>query len=366
MRNGRVDGGAPIPPALIVTNFNRNFTGVSATAAAVTRALAGRIDLRLCGAALPGCPAPVGRVAALLLSRRPPAGRDFVVWHVRRNSEMQLALFARDVLRLPVRIVFTSAAQRRHSAWPRGLISRMDAVVATTRIAASFVPNVTAVIPHGVDTAWFRPVPDRARAWRDTGFPGDAGVATVGRIRPEKGTDRFVDAMISVLPQRPGVTALVIGAATAAHAAFEARLRQKVAAAGLAGRILFVGEMPAERLRDLYSALSLLVALPRYEGYGMTVLEAMASGVPVVAADAGAFGEMIEEDVTGRVAGQDDMEGATRAIARYLDDGALVESHGENARARTVERFGLAGEAEALAGIYRRLGVSGSGGFDAG
>ena len=76
---------------------------------------------------------------------------------MRRNTEMRAALWARDVLRLPVKIVFTSAAIRRHSAFPRWLISRMDAVIATTEAAASFVPHVRGIVPHGVDTERFFP-----------------------------------------------------------------------------------------------------------------------------------------------------------------------------------------------------------------
>ena len=81
---------------LIVTNFNRNFTGVSATAAGVLRAQAPRYDLALAGRALPGCPAPVSAAEARRLTRTPPEGRDFAIWHVRRNTEMRAALWARD------------------------------------------------------------------------------------------------------------------------------------------------------------------------------------------------------------------------------------------------------------------------------
>jgi mannosyltransferase len=344
-------------PDLIVTNFNRNFTGVSATAAAVTRRLASRLRLRLCGVPLPGLPEPISRLDALRISHRPANGRRFIVWHVRRNTEMQHALLARDVLRLPMKIVFTSAAQRRHSPWPRWLISRMDAVVATTELAATLVPNVRAVIPHGVDIDWFRPAEDRATAWQATGFPGRAGVATVGRIRPEKGTDRFVDSMIAALPGLPGTSALVIGAATSEFAAFEAGLKARVAAAGLSGRILFTGEISAERLREIYPALSLLVAPPRYEGYGMTVLEAMASGVPVVATEAGNFSVLIGEDA-GVVLPQESPELAA-AITSLLTDPERMEATARAGRVRAETLFSVEREAEALVRIYDELAGAG-------
>ena len=151
---------------LFVTNFNRNFTGVSATAAGVAREQAKQFDMKLVGVPLPGLPDPITLGAARRLSRTPPPGRPFSIWHVRRNPEMRAAIWTRDVLRCPIRIVFTSAAQRRHSAYPRWLISRMDAVIATSEAAAAFVPNVQATVPHGVDIERFHPAPDRAAAWR--------------------------------------------------------------------------------------------------------------------------------------------------------------------------------------------------------
>ena len=160
---------------LIVTNFNRNFTGVSATAAGVVRQQVGRYDMALAGVALPGCPNPISKREATHLSRTPPPGRAFTLWHVRRNTEMRAALWARDILRLPVKIVFTSAAIRRHSAFPRWLISRMDAVIATTEAAAGFVPACARnVVPHGVDTERLSPAEDRTAAWVATGYPGSA------------------------------------------------------------------------------------------------------------------------------------------------------------------------------------------------
>ena len=217
---------------LFVTNFNRNFTGVSSTAANVLRQQTDRYDLRLVGHPLPGCPAPISLGEARRLAATPPPSRGFSIWHVRRNPEMRAAIWARDVLKLPIRIVFTSAAQRRHSMVPRWLISRMDAVVATTETAAGFVPHVRATVPHGADTDLFTPALDRASAWRELGYGGDFGIATIGRVRPEKGTDLFVEAMLMLLPELPGATALVIGRPAREHQKFDLILKDKVQRAG--------------------------------------------------------------------------------------------------------------------------------------
>ncbi|MEX1235136.1 MAG: glycosyltransferase family 4 protein [Roseovarius sp.] len=338
---------------LIVTNFNRNFTGVSATAAGVLRAQAPRYDLALAGQPLPGCPAPVTIAKARRLSRRAPEGRDFVIWHVRRNTEMHAALWARDVLRLPIRIVFTSAAQRRHSALPRWLISRMDAVIATTERAADFVPHVRAVVPHGVDCAAYQPAPDRAAAWAATGYPGQRGIATIGRIRPEKGTDRFIDAMLRLLPDQPDVTALVLGRAGRRDLAFLQELKARVAAANLQERIIFAGEVSPEALPALLHGLSMVVQLPVYEGYGMAPLEGMASGVPFVATDAGYYRDFSMGETAGWIV-RDAPEAAT-ALSALLRDPKRHASMASAARAAATARFSIEGEADGIGAVYDML-----------
>lgn len=344
-----------LTPELVVTNFNRNFTGVSATAAGVTRSLLARYRTMLAGVPLAGCPEPVGRIAALSASRVPPAGRPAVIWHVRRNSEMQWGLLARDVLRLPVRLVFTSAAQRRHSAWPRWLISRMDAVIATSEEAASLVPHVRAVIPHGVDAELFTPAEDRAALWRETGFPGTAGIAVIGRVRPEKGTDLFVEAMLRVLPANPGMVAVCFGAAHERDRGFEASLKDRAARADLGERIVFAGEISQERLARLLPAFSLLVAPPRYEGYGMTALEGMAAGVPFVATDTGAFRTFAEDGRCGEIVPVGDAEALGAAVSGWLADPSRLEAAAKAARQSVVAKHSVEMEANRVAEVLETV-----------
>ena len=338
---------------LIVTNFNRNFTGVSATAAGVLRAQVSRYDLALSGQPLPGCPPPVSVAEARRLSRRAPESRPFVIWHVRRNAEMRAALWARDVLRLPIRIVFTSAAQRRHSALPRWLISRMDAVIATTERAADFVPHVRAVVPHGVDCAAFTPAPDRAVAWAETGYPGARGVATIGRIRLEKGTDRFVAAMLRLLPGHPDVTALVLGRAGRSDAAFLQGLKDQIAEAGLADRILFPGEIAPDALPALMRSLSAVVQMPRYEGYGMAPLEAMASAVPFVATDAGYYRQFSQGGTCGAIVSN--AVEAAEILTTLLDSPARHSDMSDAARKAATTQFSVEAEADGIGAVYNAL-----------
>ncbi len=340
---------------VIVTSLHRNYTGVSATAAAVVRKQAKRYRMLLAGRPLPGCVPPVSLRQAFRCSRNPAQGHRYVLWHVRRNNEIRAALLARDLLRLPIRIVFTSAAQRRHSAVPRWLISQVDAVIATTEAAASLVPNVHAVVNHGVDTDRFFPAEDRFTAWELGGYPGRFGIATIGRVRPEKGTDLFVEAMIRLLPHYPDATALIVGKVTASQRSFQGELKRQIDAAGLTKRIIFTGEIASGQLPHLVRSLSLLVAAARYEGYGMTPLEAMASGAPVIASDTGFFPEFIGANEAGFLVDQLNSVQISLLARRLIDNPVEMHHKSVRARQRAVNLFDLKFEVEGIHRVYRDL-----------
>src|SRR5260370_29877509 len=110
--------------------------------------------------------APIGAAELLKLRRR----RAPLIWHARRNNEMIVGVLLRS-LGWPLKLVFTSAAQRHHSWITRWLINRMDAIIATNDISASFLKRDATVIPHGVDTHIYTPPADRAAAFAQARLP---------------------------------------------------------------------------------------------------------------------------------------------------------------------------------------------------
>ena len=309
-------------PAVFITNFNPRLTGVSSTIASVLKFQKSHLEVSLVGNPLYGCPSPIKKRDALRLSKKRPENKPFNIWHVRRNSEMQLAIIARDILRYPIKIVFTSAAQRRHSAWPRWLISKMDAVIATSEEAASYVSNVVSVIPHGIDLERFTPSKNQKTIWSKTGLPGEYGIINVGRIRPEKGTDLFVEAMIEALPKLPKATAIIAGATKPKDRSFRKKLEARIEQNGLTERIRFLGEVPSHQMPDLLKGCRLLVALPRYEGFGLTPLEGMACGLPVIASNTGHFKKFLNTQdaykACGKIVPLEDHRKASEEVLNLL------------------------------------------------
>ncbi|WP_309083324.1 glycosyltransferase family 4 protein [Chelativorans sp.] len=337
---------------VVAPNFKRRLSGVTSTIVQLVPLQARELSIVTLG---PGLPSTLPQmrwwqVPGLL---RRPAAKPFRIWHARRNIEMLPGILLRDVFRAPLRLVFTSAAQRHHKAFTRWLIRRMDAVVATSVRSGSFLDVPHRVIMHGVDPELFHPRRDPEDEWAATGLPGRYGIGCFGRIRHQKGTDLFVDAMIKLLPRYPDWTAVVLGRTTAQHRVFTDDLQRRVKEAGLAERVLFLGEVPD--VRPWYRRITVYVAPSRNEGFGLTPLEAMASGTAVVASDAGAYSEQIMQGETGRVVPAGDGAALAKAIEPYLADPAMAEREGRAGRAHVCTRFALAGEAAALRAVYESL-----------
>ncbi len=272
------------------------------------------------------------------------------IWHARRNIEMLPGIVMRDILRMKLKLVFTSASQRKHSSWTKFLVSRMDAVIATSGKTASYLEVPSTVVMHGIDTDRFSPPVDKAEAKQSLGLDsGQKYAGCFGRVRHQKGTDLFVDAMIAVLPQHPDWSAIIAGRATGPHIEFETGLKDKVRAAGLSDRILFVGEHT--NINAWYRALDLFIAPQRWEGFGLTPLEAMATGVPVIATDVGAFPELITAN-TGEIIPRNNLQGMSATATRWMTDDAMRGEACVAARQHVGQHFTIGGEAANLGRIY--------------
>jgi mannosyltransferase len=337
---------------VIAPNFKRRLSGVTSTIVQLVPALT-RLGLNIAvtGPGLPGGLPHVRTRDLWRLWQRPSAGGNRV-WHARRNTEMAAGIVMRDLLRMPLKLVFTSAAQRRHQAFTKWLIRRMDRVVATSERSGLYLDVRHDVILHGIDTDAFQPALEGQNKFSASGLPGKHAIGCSGRIRHQKGTDIFVASMIELLPLYPDWTAIITGRATAEHQGFQTALLQQIAGAGLSKRILFLGEV--EDIKLWYRRFSLFVAPSRNEGFGLTPLEAMASGSAVVTSDAGAYSELVGEGA-GCVVPAGDGGALTRAISIYMQDIEMTRKSGDVARKHVLARFRLENEARALLQIYAAL-----------
>jgi sugar transferase (PEP-CTERM/EpsH1 system associated) len=202
-------------------------------------------------------------------------------------------------------------------------------------------------IYNGVDTTRFAPG-DREEARRALGIPLEAGVVgTVGRLDPVKDQAGLIRAVAGIQGQRPAM--LVIVGDGPLRGALDG-LRYEL---GLGDRLRLLGER--QDIPQILQALDCF-ALPSVgEGVSNAILEAMATGLPVVATRVGGNVELVRDGVTGRLVDVGQPEVLGRALAGYLGDPSLVRRHGAAARARAERDFGLARMLEGYGELYRSL-----------
>ncbi|HKH48031.1 MAG TPA: glycosyltransferase family 4 protein [Thermoanaerobaculia bacterium] len=181
-------------------------------------------------------------------------------------------------------------------------------------------------------------------------------IGYLARICPEKGLHQLVEAFHLLASQMPGVRLRVAGYLGVRDRAYLHDLEARIADWGLAGSYEHVGEVDhEEKIRFLQSLDVLSVPTVYREPKGLFVLEALASGVPVVQPRHGAFPEMIEATGGGLLVEPGSAEDLARGIGSLLRDPALRRELGERGREAVHTRFNVRAEADATVQGYERL-----------
>jgi mannosyltransferase len=339
---------------VIAPNLKRRYSGVSSTVFRLVPVQAKKISIATTGPVLPEDIPQFPLSQLPFLSRSGPSG--YRIWHSRRNIEMLVGVLLKFVLRKRLKLVFTSAAQRRRGEYSRWLIRRMDAVIAASGKAKSYLGVPATVVLHGIDAEEFSPPTDRRALRIKLGLDPDALiVGCFGRLRKQKGTDYFVDAMIELLPKHPSAQGIIMGGVTREQQAFVDGLKSKIEAAGLSDRLRILPEDKGFTIAPWFQASDIYVAPQRWEGFGLTPVEAMSCGVPVVATRVGAFEDLVVPDETGFLVPPEDIAQLTEATDKLMSDASMRQSMSEAGRRKVVEQHQLEQEADAINAIYAGL-----------
>lgn len=338
---------------VIAPNFKRRLSGVTATVVRLVPVQARNITIAACA---PVMPPHVPQIPLRQLLSMPRSGPDGPrVWHARRNVEMIAGLALKHLMRKRLKLMFTSASQRKQTGLTRWLIRRMDAVVATSERTAAYLEGPSQVIMHGIDTDEYAPASDRTALRKQLGLPDGLLIGCYGRIRAQKGTDAFLEALIPVLHTIPTARALIMGRATDKYRAFAQSLNDRAAAENLTDRIHFLPEVPVQDMANWYRVLDLYVAPQRWEGFGLTPIEAMACAVPVIATRVGAFEALVLDGKTGALVPPDDIPALSAAVSSALTTTNQLSDWAANCRPHILEAFSINREADDLVRLYRDL-----------
>ena len=342
---------------LILGNSNPRFSGVTSTMLQVLKAQQKYLNLAVMGKHhLPTDAPSLSFLEVAKLARTPLSDGRWRVFHARRNNEMIQALVLKHVFCAKIKIVFTSTAQRYHSGFTRWLMGKMDAVISTCAAAASYLNSPpAAIIPHGIDKNFYHPPTNRAAAWRALDLPGKYGIGIFGRVRAQKGVDVLIEAGLPLLKIYPDFTLVICGEITPDNEKFVAQQKQKIASAGLSKRVVFLGKQPFARVPELFRAMSIIAALSRNEGFGLTVLEAMSSGTAVLASHAGAWPEIIEEGTEGYTAPCGDITATRAQLEKLMREPELLPIMGDRGRKKIEQLYTVEREAKALCDFFKTL-----------
>jgi len=228
-------------------------------------------------------------------------------------------------------------------------------------------PQRIDIVPCGFDPAELAPI-DKAEARNRLGWPQRRFVILqLGRLVPRKGIDNLIRAL-ALLKRERGVNArlYIVGGDSAAPNCGATpeigRLTDIARAAGVSGQVQFVGRRGRPHLRQLYSAADVFVTTPWYEPFGITAVEAMACGVPVIATAVGGLRTTVVDGETGYLVQPDAPAMLAARLATIAAHPRARDILGEAGRQRANRLYTWAHVCDSLCEVYQRAcGSAGDG-----
>lgn len=215
-------------------------------------------------------------------------------------------------------------------------------------------------IPLGADLDRFRAGVSTTAVRAKYGLNGGRWMLTVGRLVEHKGQDQVLRALALLRASEPELRYAVAGSGV-----FGVTLRSLAAELGVEDRVTFLGHVDDEDLPGLYNVAELYVgasrvAVDHVEGFGISLVEASATSLPVIAGREGGMPEAVEDGVTGLLADPYDPASLAAAIRRVLDSRGLAQQLGAAGRRVAESKYSwqrVASELRAIADTYARARV---------
>lgn len=251
---------------------------------------------------------------------------------------------------------------RKHNFLRRALVPWIDRYVPVSHDLARWLTGVVGIpatkselIMNGVDTVRFAPqLPAADMPWgvADTDAAAPFVIGTVGRLQDVKDQATLIEAFALLCASQPGYRAQ-LRLAIVGDGPLRERLAQKAQDAGVADLVWFPGAR--NDIPELMRSFDVFALSSIAEGTPVTLLEAMACGVPVVATAVGGIPEVVQEGVNGALVPAGNPQALADALGRYVQDRARVAAHGLAARANIERHYSVAAMVGAYTALYDRL-----------
>jgi len=236
---------------------------------------------------------------------------------------------------------------------PVGAVQKAAAVIAsgTTmgKMKAGERPDCVD-IPNAVDPRYFYPRPSEFRRNHGIGS-ADPLFIYAARMVPFKRHQWLLDVFASLLPELPAAKLLLVG-----HGQLEDGLRKYCSQKGLLDSVIFMGQMPYEKMPEIYAAADIkVIASDHRESFCFAALEAMAMELPLVSTACGMLPSLIGENEGGRIVDIDDAEGFRSALLSLAADSSARRVIGARNREYVIAHHSWDASARKLRTLYERL-----------
>lgn len=220
--------------------------------------------------------------------------------------------------------------------------SARDAMLAPGRM----VPERVETLPNGIDTTLFGAKADSKKLRAELGLPWDAPVfGIVARLSPEKLHHVLLDAMVLLIQRLPKALLVVVG-----DGALRADLEQHAKQIGVTSSVSFLGER--SDVHRLLQAFDVFVLSSETEGLSLTLLEAAAAGLPIVATDVGGNSEVVVDGHNGILVEPNNPQALAAAMERLAAEPKRARSMGELGRERVNELYSLDAMVKRYEAVY--------------
>ena len=246
---------------------------------------------------------------------------------------------------------------RRFQAWAyrRGVLPVSIAQEVTRTFIEEYGRAPAAEIPNAIPTDRYTPDPVRRAAWRSQHeVPADALMFTcVAGLRPQKNHRLLIQAFAHASSQLADALLLLVGPPDRLDPAYAESLQRLAQELGLGQRVRFLGSR--SDVPDILRASDVFVLSSDYEGNPLSVLEAMAAGLPVVSTAVGGVPELVQHGATGLLVPAGDARALAEAITQLGRDTDQRAAMGHAARQTALERFDVRVMSHAYAKFYLEL-----------
>lgn len=242
-----------------------------------------------------------------------------------------------------------AAAEGFLSRYTGGIITVSEALRREMIGRAKVSPDKVVTIYNGIQPERYRKAPDRNYLRAVAGIPPDKKVVgTVCRLAPQKGVGFFLKAAAELTSRHEETVFLVVGGGP-----MREQLEREAARLNLRGKVFFTGER--QDVNRIMPCLDIFVLSSVTEGFPLTVLEAMASGCPLVASRTGGIPEIVDDGVNGLLVNPGDVSGLAGAVSGLLADPEKCRKLAGEARRRVEQNFTEKEMAAQTGALYQAL-----------